>query len=56
MSMSVLPELQEFQQDAQENASMLNRYCRDTSSCLISQKVPTQGVISLDSVKLQRVI
>lgn len=39
MGMSVLPELEEFLQDAQENATMLNRYCHDTSSCLINQKV-----------------
>jgi len=39
MGMTVIEELQEFLQDAQENATLLNRYIRDVSSCLINEKV-----------------
>lgn len=39
MGMTVIQELQEFLQDAQENATLLNRYIRDVSSCLINEKV-----------------
>ena len=58
MTMSVLPELEEFLQDATENSTMLNRYCRDTTSCLISQQVrlpvifDVAAALLLDALKL----
>lgn len=39
LAMSPIPELKEFLRDSLEDASMLNRYVIDTSSCLIYQKV-----------------
>ncbi len=54
MAMSTLPELEEFLRDSLEDASMLNRYVIDTSSCLIYQKVPLQcfGYSFIDSKDL----
>ena len=36
--MNVPKELEEFRQDAVQNASMLNRYITDTSNCLVYRK------------------
>ncbi|XP_057380549.1 uncharacterized protein LOC130702935 [Daphnia carinata] len=50
MAMSTFPELEEFRRDSLDNASMLNRYVIDTSSCLVYQKafVPdTNSLLSL---------
>lgn len=39
MSMSPVPELEEFHRDSLENASLLNRYVTDISNCLVYEKV-----------------
>lgn len=39
MDMSTITELEDFHRDSLNDASMLNRYIRDTSNCLIYQKV-----------------
>lgn len=39
IAMSTFPELEEFLRDSLEDASMLNRFVIDTSSCLVYQKV-----------------
>lgn len=39
MNLSTFPELEDFRRDSLDNASMLNRYIIDVSSCLVYQKV-----------------
>lgn len=43
--MSPIPQLEEFLTDSLEDASLLNRYVTDTSSCLVYQTVLSFAVV-----------
>ncbi|KZS03961.1 Centromere protein I [Daphnia magna] len=50
MNLSTFPELEDFRRDSLDNASMLNRYIIDVSSCLVYQKAFVSDTNSLLSL------